>query len=183
MEVDINNGICIESYYDYWTYNKNPNECPCNESITHVTGNTNTGLYIKLYVNTNNNYSVGIIGGSSTMSVDNISEFINNYILDLSTTGYTGYENSDIEERVIYSESNGKYYYIEHTYNFCNVNEEPMLAITNSDGTLLFNGTGDYYYPELDDCGNPTGNNIIYLTDINKNSPTYELTDSIYKCD
>ena len=167
MSIDLNGGVCLVEYLDYYTYS--------NETIVHVTGLTNTGEYVKLYVNSNNNYSPNIYDASHVLIIDEIENWFNNYINSLVTTGYSGYNGELRENRVLFSVNNQSYYKLEHIddYSGCTLNTNEIWAIVNEDDENIWNGDGDdYFYYELDECDNKTGREIIKTKNINNKSET-----------
>ena len=167
MSIDLNGGVCLAEYLDYYTYS--------NETIVHVTGLTNTGEYVKLYVNSNNNYNPNIYDASHVLIIDEIENWFNNYINSLVTTGYSGYNGELRENRVLFSVNNQNYYKLEHIDNYsgCTLNTNEIWAIVNEDDENIWNGDGDdYFYYELDECDNKTGREIIKTKNINNKSET-----------
>lgn len=167
MSIDLNGGVCLVEYLDYYTYS--------NETIVHVTGLTNTGEYVKLYVNSNNNYNPNIYDASHVLIIDEIENWFNNYINSLVTTGYSGYNGELRENRVLFSVNNQNYYKLEHIDNYsgCTLNTNEIWAIVNEDDENIWNGDGDdYFYYELDECDNKTGREIIKTKNINNKSET-----------
>lgn len=167
MSIDLNGGVCLVEYLDYYTYS--------NETIVHVTGLTNTGEYVKLYVNSNNNYSPNIYDASHVLIIDEIENWFNNYINSLVTTGYSGYNGELRENRVLFSVNNQSYYKLEHIDNYsgCTLNTNEIWAIVNEADENIWNGDGDdYFYYELDECDNKTGREIIKTKNINNKSET-----------
>lgn len=167
MSIDLNGGVCLAEYLDYYTYS--------NETIVHVTGLTNTGEYVKLYVNSNNNYNPNIYDASHVLIIDEIENWFNNYINSLVTTGYSGYNGELRENRILFSVNNQSYYKLEHIDNYsgCTLNTNEIWAIVNEDDENIWNGDGDdYFYYELDECDNKTGREIIKTKNINNKSET-----------
>ena len=167
MSIDLNGGVCLVEYLDYYTY--------INETIVHVTGLTNTGEYVKLYVNSNNNYNPSIYDASHVLIIDEIENWFNNYINSLVTTGYSGYNGELRENRVLFSVNNQSYYKLEHIDNYsgCTLNTNEIWAIVNEADENIWNGDGDdYFYYELDECDNKTGREIIKTKNINNKSET-----------
>ena len=167
MSIDLNGGVCLAEYLDYYTYS--------NETIVHVTGLTNTGEYVKLYVNSNNNYNPSIYDASHVLIIDEIENWFNNYINSLVTTGYSGYDGELRENRVLFSVNNQSYYKLEHIDNYsgCTLNTNEIWAIVNEADENIWNGDGDdYFYYELDECDNKTGREIIKTKNINNKSET-----------
>ena len=167
MSIDLNGGVCLAEYLDYYTYS--------NETIVHVTGLTNTGEYVKLYVNSNNNYNPNIYDASHVLIIDEIENWFNNYINSLVTTGYSGYNGELRENRVLFSVNNQSYYKLEHIDNYsgCTLNTNEIWAIVNEADENIWNGDGDdYFYYELDKCDNKTGREIIKTKNINNKSET-----------
>ena len=167
MSIDLNGGVCLVEYLDYYTYS--------NETIVHVTGLTNTGEYVKLYVNSNNNYNPNIYDASHVLIIDEIENWFNNYINSLVTTGYSGYNGELRENRVLFSVNNQSYYKLEHIDNYsgCTLNTNEIWAIVNEVDENIWNGDGDdYFYYELDECDNKTGREIIKTKNINNKSET-----------
>ena len=167
MSIDLNGGVCLVEYLDYYTYS--------NETIVHVTGLTNTGEYVKLYVNSNNNYNPSIYDASHVLIIDEIENWFNNYINSLVTTGYSGYNGELRENRVLFSVNNQSYYKLEHIddYSGCTLNTNEIWAIVNEADENIWNGDGDdYFYYELDECDNKTGREIIKTKNINNKSET-----------
>lgn len=167
MSIDLNGGVCLVEYLDYYTY--------YNETIEHVTGLTNTGEYVKLYINSNNNYNPNIYDASYVLIIDEIENWFNNYINSLVTTGYSGYNGELRENRVLFSVNNQSYYKLEHIDNYsgCTLNTNEIWAIVNEADENIWNGDGDdYFYYELDECDNKTGREIIKTKNINNKSET-----------
>jgi len=187
MTGDTEGGLCLIKQYDYCTYEQ-PTSCPCVETVlTDRTINLPMGIYIKPYVNENNNYSINTADPELGFVVSSITSFLTGYTTDLVTTGYTGYDGDIYEERVIYSIAEDKYYRIEHILNSnkCTLNTEPVFAIIKYDTNELWldgDGDGDYFYTELDACGIETGNKYVYLKDINPSSPTFGEIQTILRC-
>lgn len=177
------NGICLVKKYDYYTFTQDVTACPCEKITNKIDKYLKTGLYIKIYVNNNNNYSENTLNEKTCLTVDNMTGFTQTYINDLIGTGYTGYNSSSIEDRVIYDFQNEKYYKIEHKYNVCEVDDTPMWAIVNNLNYSIWNGIGNYWYYETNDCGEATTNQMVCLMDINPNSITFESKEDIYVCD
>lgn len=184
MTGDTNGGLCLIKTYEYSKYEQ-PTTCPCEEIVTTVTINLPMGIYIKPYVNTNLNYSINTADPELGFVVDSITSFLTGYTTDLVTTGYTGYNGAEYEERVIYSIAEDKYYYIEHEFNSnnCELNTNSVFAIVYHDTNELWvEGDGDYFYTELNDCGEETGNKYVYLMDINPKSETFGEIQTILRC-
>ena len=167
MSIDLNGGVCLVEYLDYYTYS--------NETIVHVTGLTNTGEYVKLYVNSNNNYNPNIYDASHVLIIDEIENWFNNYINSLVTTEYSGYNGELRENRILFSVNNQSYYKLEHIDNYsgCTLNTNEIWVIVNEADENIWNGDGDdYFYYELDECDNKTGREIIKTKNINNKSET-----------
>lgn len=185
MTGDTNGGLCLIKKYTYCTYVQ-PTTCPCVETITTgVTSYLPTGTYIKPYVNTNLNYSINTTNPELAFVVDSITSFLSGYTIDLVTTGYTGYGGDEYEGRVMYSVAEDRYYYIEHEFNSnkCELNIDPIFAIVHyNTNEIYIPSDGDYFYTELDACGEETGNKYVYLMDINPNSETFGEIQTILRC-
>jgi len=181
MTEDIGGGVCLIKEYSYFTYEQSLTDCVCVDNLIHKNTYLPMGIYIKPYQNTNLNYSPNI-SDSTYLSVESLSVFIQSYISDLVTTGYTSYDDSGFENRIIFDQGMNKYYYFENTLNSlnCLLNNEPIWAVVDHNGELFI--SGDYFYKELDGCNVETGNNFIYLSDINPSSVTYGQTQTILKC-
>lgn len=186
MSGDTNGGVCLIKEYDYFTYTQDTSGCTCSNITGYTTSYIPMGTYILPYKNTNNNYSINTLDTSLSIVVSSITGFAETYINDLVTTGYTSYDNSGFENRIIYDSTLDQYFYFENDINStnCILNTTPMWAIidTVTNGIWLSGGTTNYWYNEMDNCGNNTGNEIVYSMDINPNSATYKQTASIYKC-
>ena len=188
MTGDTSGGVCLIKEYSYYTYSQGT--CPCADIVS--TGLTTTylpmGIYVIPYVNTNANYTINNQDDSIFLQVDSFSGFTESYILDLVTTGYTGNTQNNgkiYEDRVIYDLETNNYYYFENDINSinCTSNTDSLWSIIdNNNGGILFTGVGDYFYTELNNCGTPTGNKYVYLSDINPSSATYGQTQTILKC-
>jgi hypothetical protein len=185
MTGDTEGGLCLIKKYEYCTYEQ-PTSCPCVENLTiGVEINLPMGVYIKPYVNENINYSINTADPELGFVVSSITTFLTGYTIDLITTGYTGYDGAEYEERVIYSIAEDKYYRIEHILNSnkCTLNTTPVFAIVHyNTNEVWVEGDGDYFYTELDACGIETGNKYVYLKDINPSSPTFGEIQTILKC-
>ena len=184
MVEDLTGGLCIKNKYTYYSYEKLETGCTCTDITSFTTNEINTGLYIQPYINTNSNFSMDTRIESDCLMVETITGFVETYIYDLATTGYTGYNGSNIEDRVIYETSKDRYFKIEHEKNStnCTLNTDAMFAITDINTGEIYNGVGNYFYMELDDCGNETGNEVINLTDINPNSASYLQQQNVVIC-
>lgn len=180
---DTNGGVCLIKQYQYYTFIQEKT-CPCIENVTGITKNIPMGIYLKVYANTNDNYSLNTSDPNIALVVPSITGFVETYINDIITTGYTSYDDSGFENRVIYEYPTDTYYYIENTLNAsnCTLITNQMFAIINYDTGELYNGSGDYWYVELNDCGDPTGNKYVYMSDINPSSETYGQIESILMC-
>ena len=184
MTGDTNGGLCLIKKYEYCTYEQDLT-CNCVDVVTTgVTTYLPMGIYILPKVNTNLNYSVNTVDESIAIVVDSISGFTESYITDLVTTGYTSYDDSGFENRIIYDSTLNKYFYFENDLNStnCSIITDSLWAIIVYETGDLYNGVGPYWYVELNDCGDPTGNKYVYLSDINPNSLTYGQTQTILKC-
>lgn len=185
MTGDTNGGLCLIKSYTYCTYEQ-PTSCPCVETLTTgVTKNLPMGIYIKPLVNSNPNYSANTADPSIGFVVNSISSFLTGYTIDLVTTGYTGYNGAEYEERIIYSTAEDKYYRIEHEFSSskCELNTEPVYAVVNYDTNEIYTpNDGEYFYREVDGCNDETGDKYVYLSDINPNSETFGLTKTILRC-
>jgi len=188
MTGDTSGGVCLIKAYSYYTYEQDLTGCTCNDNTGYTTTYLPMGIYIIPYVNTNANYTIDNQDDSIYLQVDSFSGFTESYISDLVTTGYTGNTQNNgkiYEDRVIYDLETDNYYYFENDINSvnCSLNTDSMWAIIdNNNGGILFNGVGDYFYTELNNCGTPTGNQYIHLSDINPSSNTYGQTQTILKC-
>lgn len=185
MTGDTSGGLCLIKKYTYCTYEQ-PTTCPCVENYTqNVTINLPLGVYVKPYVNLNPNYSINTANPELGFVVDSISSFLVSYVTDLVTTGYTGYDGSEYEDRVIYSRLDDKYYRIEHNVNDnnCELNVEPVFAIVHYNTNEIYQPSdGNYFHTELNDCGEETGNRYVYLMDINPKSETFGEIQTILRC-
>lgn len=186
MSVDEFGGMCLKKKFDYYTYNKTIVGCDCTGNTQHVITYDFNGVFIQPYVNTNINYSINLNDDSIALVLPEgttITNWLEEYVEDLITTGYTGYNGSDYEERVIYSLSDEAYFKVDHeNLNVCSGSTTQMLAIYNYYEDTKWDGTGDYWYYEKDSCGNNIGSPIVHLVDINPNSITYNATQDIIKC-
>lgn len=186
MTVDSMGGVQIKEYYSYYTYTKTNNGSICSETIENITGNTVTDLYIIPYKNTNPNFSLNIYNDENVLNLElsgtTISEWITNYVNSIASTGYTGYDGSEIEDRYVYDSTGNTFYKIEHI-NTGNTDNNPMLVIYDTINESYWDNSGnDYFYNEIDECGNETGNKIVEIIDINIFSETYLQRKYIIKC-
>lgn len=186
MTGDTNGGLCLIKAYPHYTYDQTNLNCPtgCTDSTGYTTTYLPMGIYIKPYINTNANYSINVLDESISIVVDTISGFTESYITDLITTGYTSYDGSGFENRVIYDDTLNKFFYFDNQINSsaCQLLTDPIWAIISHTTNELYNGVGDYWYNELNDCGDLTGNKYVYLNDINPGSGTYGQEQIILKC-
>lgn len=174
MASDVNGGVCLKDNYNYYTFSGN--------TYVNVSGNTDIGTYIIPYKNTNVNYIIDIYDGEECLIITGLtSDWSIIYINSFVTTGYTGYNDSEIENRILYNQDENIYYKLIHIDNYsgCTVDTSERWAIINNLTGELWNGSGDYFYNETDDCGIKTGRQLIILKNININSDTHYQTKYI----
>lgn len=176
MIVDNNGGVCLRKNLTYNTYNSLVTGCTCNDIIISMNENIYLGIYILPYKNVNPRFEVNVLDESKCLNLIDIEfkNWINYYINALVTTGYTGYNGSISEQRIIFDEINNKYYQIKQTNEeLCHEDKTSRYAIVDYTTETMWAGIGNYYYSELDNCDNETGIKFVKTKDINPISPTY----------
>lgn len=187
MVIDANGGVCLKINLKYYTYTKSITGCTCNDIIEgQISENIANGVYVKLHKNINSNYIIDIKNDAICLKTDSydISMWFEFYLEELSKNTYNGYNGSKIENRVIYPAPFTDYYRIEHTQGVtCNVDTKSRMAIVKyNDPDIIWDGSGDYFHTEQDECGMPTGIRKIKMKDINPSSPSYGQIQVIDKC-
>lgn len=178
MMKDINGGVCLKEHRSYYTYTKENISGVYYDVTGYTDENYNTGEYILPYKNQNDNYIIDIYDSSICLILETgitISDFAEYYINSVVTTGYTGYDDSQIENRTIYDQDANSYYTFGYSGNTstCEVDNNAKYAIVNNETFDLWDGTGNYYYVELDSCGVETGRDIVVTMDISPISNTF----------
>jgi hypothetical protein len=167
---DNNGGIILKVFNSYYTLNGTSIE---------LTGYTNDVLCVVPSGITE--YSIDIYDDSECLIIDRetMSDWIKEYLISLGTTGYTGYEDSTIEQRIIYNQDKGTneydYYKLGTYYDYSGLtnNYDEQWAIVDSETeTLWTTGQSKYYYDEVDDNGDATGRQFVVEKNINSNSDT-----------
>ena len=186
MTGDTNGGVCLIKAYSYYTYEQTGISCPsgCTDETGFTTTNLPMHIYITPYINNNPYYSVDFTDQSICLKVDDISAFTESYINDLVTTGYTSYDKSGFEKRYIYDTTLCQYVHFHHdiSSSTCASITDQKWAIIDYDTEDIYSGVGDYWYSQLNDCGDLSGSKYVYLRDINPDSTTYGQTQVILKC-
>ena len=178
--IDVNGSVCLAKAYTFNSYN----------SINDITGVTsytgNTGTRVVIYKNNNQLFQVDINDEAICLNVtgQTMSNWYNNYLNSLVTTGYTGYTingETGIEERIIHN--NGDYYRIDHieNSNICTGSTTPKWAIIDPETNTLWSTSSgrNFFYYEMDNCGLRTGRMFVIQMDINPFSNTYTTTQNI----
>lgn len=179
MHIDSNSGVSIRRLRSYYTYT--------NENCIDVTGQTIEsyldGLHVTPYKNTNPNFISEINDEAVmlTLSGNTIGNWFESYVNSIATTGYTGYIDSPIEERIINDSTSNVYYKLIHTTTGETTNT-PSWAIFNQTTEELWEPGVEYFYSEVDECGVFTGRKIVVLIDINEFSPTVGSFKYVEKC-
>ena len=176
MVVDNDGGVCLRKNLNYYTYNSLVTGCTCNDIIMHMNENIYLGTYVLPYKNINENFRMNILDESKCLNLVGIEfkNWINYYINALVTSGYTGYNGSLYEDRIIFDATNNKYYQIKHTNgNTCQTDNTSKMGIIDNTTEALWDGVGNYYYSELDNCDNEIGVKYVKIKDINPISSTY----------
>lgn len=186
MQVDVNGGIQIKEYYSYYTYSKNYIGELCSDILDYISGYTVTNLYVIPYKNQNENFNINIYNEENVLILElsgtTINNWVTEYINSLATTGYTGYDSSEIEDRVIFDKTGNTFYKIEHIETG-NTDSTPMWVIYNTLTEDYWHPSdNDYFYEEKDECGNTIGKEIVALIDANKFSDTYSQIKYIDRC-
>lgn len=188
MVKDENGGVCIRKVLTYYSYVKSTTGCDCTDSVDFYETETPIGLYVTPYININPNYSINTEEQSLCLIISSgttITTWFETYINDLATTGYTSdYDNSEYETRVLYEQLTGDLYKAVHDFRStnCTFNTAAMWAIYDTVNEEVWQGVGDYYFNELDGCGEETGKKIVRMVDINENSTTYNQIKDVVKC-
>jgi len=188
MIFDSQGGVCLKKHYSYSTYIKTGIGDFCSSELKLINENLITGSYILPYKNKNTNFSMDIYDAESCLNLGPdvpIKEWLYGYINSIVTTGYTdGYNNSPIENRVVYDQITDSYYLIQQTENLhiCGIDDTEKWAIYDTTNNQIWDETNDFYYEELDSCGKLTGRSIVALKSINENSPTRYTLKYIEKC-
>lgn len=183
-------GVCIKKAYRYYEYIQTTSGCACSENfVGEIVKYLNSGLYVESFQNTNPNYQIDHEDSLICLVIDiPIVDWVESYINSIATSGYTGSTTSELEDRVIFDNSGGPntglYFKLVNSISSgCTIDTTPMWAIIdNSTGEIWKSGDTDYWYYELDTCGNNTCNRIVLSKDINPNSETYGQSTSIYRC-
>jgi hypothetical protein len=186
MRVDNNGGVCLKKHRSYYTYDKKNIGGVYYDFTGYINENYATGEYILPYKNQNDNFIINIYDISVCLilkSGTTITDFAEYYINSIVTTGYTGYDGSEIENRVIYDSQTNNYYIFAYSgnTNTCGIDDNAKYAIVNKETFDLWDGTGNYYYVELDSCGVETGREIVVIMDINPISNTFKSIKYIEK--
>lgn len=194
MFQDITGGTMLKYHRTFYTYETNTTNNICIE----ITGKTDEDYfgdtYIIPFVSTNENFDIDIYDESICLVLETgitMSAWTINYLNLLVTTGYSGYDNSSFEERIIYDQINDHYYKLDHKLNYTGVYEtsidtsEKWAIINFDDNTIWISGdTGhtNFYYNELDNCGISTGRELVMLRDINQFSVSNNAVKYIERC-
>lgn len=173
MIEDSNNGVCLKKNRHYYTFNKTLSGCTYIDSLEEYNENYYTGLYVIPYINKNPNFNYN--DNVLTISGITMSDWFINYMNSLATTGYVDNGDKLIEDRIIHSDSDNKYYYLSHYDNYCDVDTESKFGIVNEKTNEIWDGlNGEYYYDILDSCNYQTGNRYVKTMDINEFSVSYK---------
>ena len=114
MIEDSNNGVCLKKNRHYYIFNKTLSGCTYIDSLEEYNENYYTGLYVIPYINKNPNFNYN--DNVLTISGITMSDWFINYMNSLATTGYVDNGDKLIEDRIIHSYSDNKYYYLTHIY-------------------------------------------------------------------
>lgn len=186
MAPDEQGGVCLKKYLHYNTYSDFTSGCTCNESVDLIEEYIPTGLYVLPYINDNHSYTVNTGDTSLCLVLINISmaDWFVNYINTLATTGYTGYNGSTIENRIIFDLNSEEYYKVSQSnLEICSGDTSAKWAIIDYEtNNLWYSGSTTFYYDELDDCDVKTCNRLVKMKDINPKSLTYNQIKIINKC-
>jgi len=187
MTGDTNGGVCLKKHYSYFVYVKNGIGGSCSDSYHIVEEDLANGTYILPYINQNSNYSMDIYDTENCLNLGSgvsIRDWTDNYINALVSSGYTGYDDSTIEDRVIYDQITNSYYIIQQSddLQICPLDKAEKWAIYDTKTLDIWNGIGNYYYSEVDDCDILTGRLIVALKNINDNSETRYILKYVEKC-
>lgn len=201
MNFDINGGVCLNEHYYYYTYTKDISACT-NQCVYHyelVNLYKPIGEYINASINTNPYYSINTDDETICLKLETgvtMADWFIEYVNSLVTTGYTNSASgitidSSRENRIIYDQDSNSYYKLSDTKNSnCVIYTNEMWAIIdpqtiNGDTQELWfeSGGTEYFFPEIDSCGNETGRQFVMLININENSETYYNTKYIEKYD
>ena len=164
---------------EYIYYRYTPDSKPKYEQVKNETHRT--GELVIPMANRESKFKMNIYNVIKCLFVEDIiiDDWFSKYMDLIETTGYytDGDYDEDRENRVIYcrdKDSNYKYYKLTHEFNDEWADTEPAWAIINEEGHLwnpeqIYN----YYFPELDECNQPTGRYFVREKDMNPTSPTY----------
>jgi len=187
MVINSNGGVCLKKNLKYYTYDSIQTGCTCYDSINYFDVNVLTNDYVQPYRNVNHNFSMDVNDPELCLNLGDrivMCDWVDYYVNSIVSTGYTGYNNSKTETRVIYEKLSDTYYYLDQFKNDdCSAYTENIWAIVNyGDESIWHSGSTEFFYDELDNCGNQTGNRYVKLKDINPSSPTFGETQIIQKC-
>lgn len=190
MTGNTDGSVCVKYEYNYSTYEKELSGCTCVETLTTgITEYLTTGENIKLLENTNLNFQIDTDDATLCLKItsETITSWFESYVNSIaSQTGYTSdISTQETENRVIYSTVNDKYYRVEHEINTntCEINTQPRYAILTPNTDDIWDiDEGDYFYNQLNECGLPTGVQLIDTRDININSQTEGSLIVLTKC-
>lgn len=187
MSGDTNGGICLKEHRSYYTYTTNNSGGICYDVTGYTQEDYITGTYVLPKLNTNPYYSIDIYDETLVLTITgtSMSTWGVDYINALVTTGYTSYDGSTTEERVIFDQSGNTFYKIDHSENstICGIDTSEKWAIFDSISDGYWSpGINSYYYNELDDCGLVTDKGIVVLCNINELSNTSNTFKYVEKC-
>lgn len=173
MYIDSYGGILIREYYQYYYYDNHT------ETTGFTSGYTDTDLYIVPHININDEIDVPLYDKTITLLITGMTfnEWFIDYANKLSDNSYLNELGQNIEERYIFDEYMEQLYKVEHTFDSSYADNSDAYAIYDYSTNNLWENSGNTFFElEVDECGNYTGNRIVYTINSNRFSKkSYEI--------